>query len=115
MSNDLRNEVTITIAGEERTMRATFGALRAIEQTLGTSVLGLVKKAMHSELGIFETAVVIFNGLKGFDDTRLSLEQVGEGVVIEGLNSVTMPVLDFIGKAMKGVQVGKPDPAKEPE
>jgi hypothetical protein len=111
MAEALRNEVAITLAGQERTMRATFAAMRGIEQAMGVSVLALVQRALKRELGVTDTTVIIFNGLKGADDTRLSLEQVGEAVVEEGLNALAGPVVEFIGKSMAGVKVGKPEPA----
>lgn len=114
MSDNLRNEVIINIAGEERTMRATFTAMRGIEKTLGVSIIELNRKVARSDLGVIDNATIIYYGLRGNDDTRLSLEEVGEAVLTEGLTALINPVFDFVNAAMRGVKVGKPSPATEP-
>jgi hypothetical protein len=113
MTNPLRNEVTITLAGQERTMRATFSALRSIEQSLGTSIIGLIKRTASADLGLGDTATIIFHGLRGHEDTRLTMEQVGEAVMNEGLTNLLKPVMEFIGKSMDGVKMGKPETAAQ--
>ncbi len=113
MSEPLRNEVTITLAGEERTMRATFAAMRGIEQALGQSVISLMSKIGNRDMGIGDTATIIFWGLKGFGDTRLTFEQIGDAVMEAGLIPLALPVMEFIGKSMNGVSVGKSEPAPQ--
>ena len=111
MSNDLRNEIKLTLAGEERTMRATFEEMCAIEQKLGKSVVALMSRIANRDFGVFETATVIFHGLRGFGDTRLSFAEVGAAVMEAGVVPLASPVMEFIGTSMKGVKVGKPNPA----
>lgn len=111
MSDLLRNQVAITLAGEERVMQASFGALRGIEQALGESIISTIARARL--IGVTDCAVIIFNGLKGYNDTRLTLEQVGEAVVDQGLAAIGLPCMKFLSIAMNGVSVGKPEEAAQ--
>jgi hypothetical protein len=113
MAEPLRNEVTLTLAGEERTMRATFTALRSIEQALGVSIIKLIGRVASADMGLGDTATIIFHGLKGFGDTRLSLEEVGEAVLEAGRTNLIKPVMEYISKSMDGVKVGKPEAAAQ--
>lgn len=111
MSEPLRNEVSITLAGEERTMRATFEAIRNIERALNLSIVKLIARVSQADMGLTDTATIIYFGLRGHDDTRLTLDQVGEAVMEVGLTSMIKPVMEFIMKSMGGVKVGKPEEA----
>jgi len=109
MTGPARNEVTITLAGEERTLRASFTAIAAIEKALGKSMMAVINKVASGDLAVTEAAVIIFHGLRGFDDTRLTYEQVGEAVVTAGVTKVSLPVVEFVNIALSGVEVGKPE------
>lgn len=111
MTNPMRNEVSITLAGEERTMRATFTAIAAVEKALGRSMVAIINKVAGGDLGVTEAATIVYHGLRGNEDTRLSYEQVGEAVVEAGLGNVSAAVVGFVSIALSGVEVGKP---KEP-
>jgi hypothetical protein len=109
MGERLRNEVEITLKGEVRVMRATFGAIRAIERDLKINIIPLIMKL--SDLGLEQAAVIVFHGLKGYGDTSLTLEEVGEAIMDAGLDNVLDPIVDFLANTLKGVSVGKPQPA----
>jgi hypothetical protein len=107
MSDPKRNEVKLTLDGKELTMRASFDALMGIEQDLKASIPALVNRVAFADMGVTQATVIIHWGLKGFGDTRLSLKDVGEKVVSDGLNTVLMPVIEFLQLAMHGVSLGK--------
>lgn len=109
MADSLRNEVKIEIAGEERTMRANFSAIRGIEAALGKSVVSIVTDISNGDISITSAATIIYHGLRGFDDKRLTLEQVGDAVIEAGISNVSLAVIEFISKALNGVSVGKPE------
>ncbi len=112
MADRLRNEVAIQLGGEERTMRATFSAIRGIETSLGVKILPLIDSLTRGEVGVTQCAVIIFHGLKGNDDTRLkNVDEVGEAIMEQGLPSVMAAVVEFIGKTMEGPEAGKPEKA----
>jgi hypothetical protein len=108
MAEPLRNEVSIQLGGEARTMRATFAALRGIERDLGMNIVPLLFKIGDADVGVNQAAVVIFHGLKGYGDTRLTLDEVGEAVLAEGLSNLMLPVTEFLKKALDGASLGKP-------
>ncbi|WP_197027136.1 GTA-gp10 family protein [Methylopila sp. 73B] len=104
-----RNEVSIELAGETRTMRASFAAIRNIERDLG-NILPLIDKIGQGNVGVDQCATIIFYGLKGFDDHRLTKDAVGEAVMDRGLSAVMPAVVEFVTGTLKGVAVGKPQP-----
>lgn len=110
MAEAMRNEVAITLAGEERTMRATFAAIRNIERDLGTNVIPLIRKMGQSDVGIGEVTTVIYRGLEAYGDTRLSHDEVGNAVMQNGITVLMGQVFEFLSKAMSGVNVGKTQP-----
>lgn len=113
MDNKLRNEVSIELAGETRVMRATFTAIVNIERQLNRSMMEIINRLANGNLSITETATIIYHGLRGYDDNRLSLEQVGTAVIAAGLSNVSMPVVEFVSASLNGVSVGKPDQPTE--
>jgi hypothetical protein len=108
MSTSPRNEVRITLAGTERVMRPTFGVMVAIERDLKKPWAQLGQMVLDGTYGINDIATIIHHGLKGFGDTRLTFEQVGEAVATEGLNEMVKPVIELISIGFQGVKdVGK--------
>ncbi len=107
-NNPLINEVTIELAGQTRTMRASFSAIVQIERVLGKSMTAIIDKVAASDLAITEAAHIIYHGLRGYDDKRLSFEQVGEAIMERGLGEVSMAVVEFVSRSLNGVSVGKP-------
>lgn len=111
MADTLRNEVAITLGGVERTMRATFTAIRAIEAAVGKSLIALISQVgANGDLSITDAATIIHHGLRGADDKRLTLEQVGDAVMEAGYSKVSIPVIEFLSTALNGVSVGKSEP-----
>jgi hypothetical protein len=109
MENSLRNEISISLAGETRIMRATFTAITAIERALGKSMTAIINQIAGGDLGVTEAAHIVFNGLRGNEDTRLSFEKVGEAIVQAGLGNVSVAVVEFVSMSLNGVSVGKPE------
>ena len=109
MSDVLRNEVSIELAGETRTMRASFAAIRAIEAALGKSMMAVINQVADSDLSVTAATTIIYHGLLGFDDKRLSMDQVGEAVLAAGLTNVSLPIVNFVSRSLSGVEVGKPE------
>jgi len=105
MSADrLRNEVVITLAGQERIMRATFKAMRAIEVSTGKSWSALGQLLTSGNYGVGDVTKIVHHGLIGAEDTRLNEEAVGEAIVDAGLNNVMMPVVEFLAIGFTGAK-----------
>jgi hypothetical protein len=114
MTDILRNEVEIELAGATRTMRATFAAIRNIESALGKSMMAVIGSiGNNGDLSYTDAATIIFHGLRGNGDTRLTLDQVGEAIVEMGMAKISVPVVNFVSQALSGVSVGKPAEAPQ--
>lgn len=105
MADPLNNEVTINISGQERKMKASFKAMRAIEIALGKPWAALGAMVAGGTYGLNEIATVIFHGLLGNKDTRLTLDEVGEAVAEAGINAMIEPVTSFILIGFRGAKV----------
>lgn len=108
LANPLRNEFEIELAGEKRVMRASFTAVTSIEKQLGKIMVEITSRIANGDLSVTDAAYIIFHGLRGYEDRRLSLDQVGEAVLAVGLSNISMAVVEFVSMALNGVSVGKP-------
>lgn len=110
MTNPLRNEVAITLAGKERTMRADFGAIVAIERDTRRSML---QHQLRGDISVTDMATIILRGLEAAGDKSLSLDQIGNAILDAGMSSeaIYKPVIEFIDKSTAGFSVGKPEEA----
>lgn len=114
MENPLRNEVSVLLAGETRIMRATFTAIMAIEKALGRSMMATIGQLAEGDIAITEAAHIIYHGLRGYDDKRLSFEQVGEAILEAGIGNVSIAVVEFASRSLSGVTMGKPEGQEAP-
>lgn len=110
------NQVDVRLAGTTRTMKATFSAIAGIERDLGKSIIRFMDDVQVGDISFTAVALVIFHGLKGNDDTRLTLEQIGDAVVEAGITSddalsPSLAAVKLLGVALKGVGGGKPEKA----
>jgi hypothetical protein len=107
MADPLRNEVAITLDGTEYTLRATFAAIRGIERDLRTNLIPLIDRIARSDVGLEQCAIVISHGLRGYGDTSLTVDEIGELVLKTGVGTIMGAIIDFLGRAMEGVSLGK--------
>lgn len=98
----LKDEVVIELAGQERTMKSTFTAIRGIERDLGRGLMSIVWELGSTptdsvpNISVTQVAMIIHNGLKGYGDTRMSLNEVGEAVLKGGFTNYLVPIIDFL-------------------
>lgn len=104
----MRNEVKITLAGEERTMRASFHAIRGIEAALSKSIIAIISQSGNGDLSMTDAVTIIHHGLRGYDDKRLTFDQVGDAVMEAGFSTASLAAIQFLSVALTGVSVGKP-------
>lgn len=112
MAEALRNEVEIELAGEPRVMRATFSAIRAIEKDTGKGIVGIIQEAAGGRLSVTDIATIIYRGLGGNGDTRLTYEQVGDAVVANGIEKPSVAAVEFLMQALNGASLGKSEAGK---
>lgn len=110
----LNNMVEIVLDGTPRTMRATFRAMRDIELSLNKPWAKLGEMVLSGDFGINELTTIIYHGLRGNNDTRLSFDEVGELVALEGMKNTKDAVVMFIVLGFEGTKsaVGKQEEEK---
>lgn len=104
-----RNEVTLQLAGETRTLRATFEAIRCIERDLGKSIVAAVGDLGAGDVSMTATAAIIFHGLVGADDKRLTIQEVGNAIIGEPFKDASYAAAQFLQVALVGPSLGKPE------
>ena len=99
MSNPLRGEASLTIAGVEQTLRPTFTALVAAEEELGP-LFALVERAGAGQLKLSEMAALFWHCLA--EREPVSREAVGAAVMAQGLAASTKPLRTLLGAILQG-------------
>ena len=125
MANKLRGEVTLKLKGRNYTLRPTFEALCMLEEQSNTSVLLLMSKMEGCRIRVKDLSLLVWAGILGADpDSKLTMNQVGQMILDEGLISVieqrndgdTNPISQFLmigilgGEIMEDVEAGKKPP-----
>lgn len=101
--NPLRGEASIIVAGRERLLRPTFGALVAAEEELGP-LFALVERAGEGRLRLAEMAALFWHCLA--ERGELSREDVGEAVVAAGLAECAGPLRVLLKQILQGASTG---------
>lgn len=105
----MRNEVQIDLGdGAPYTLRATFETIANLERDLNTNIIPLIRKFATQDIGLMQAALIVYHGLSGFGDTRLSVNQIGEKIMKVGLSSIQVKLINFLGIAMRGIDAGNP-------
>lgn len=99
-----RGEIIIQLAGEERVMRPTFDAIAGIERDLKINSLPLLKKFAAGDVGVRDSATIVYHGLRGYGDTRLTLAEIGDAIIMQGLNELALPISEFLIASLEGVK-----------
>ncbi len=106
--NRLRNEVKITLDGQEFILRVTFEVIARIEQTIDGGFYQLTARSAQKDVTITEIARVLYEGIIGYDpDCKLQYGDVGELVVRTCTADAIKALLDFLTVALQGVPKGK--------
>lgn len=108
MADALRNEVSIVLGGETRTMRATFAAIRAIEKDVGHGLTSIIARlGGAADLPITDAVVIVYHGLRGAGDSSLTVDQIGAMLEETGFDVALQAATEFLVQAMRGVSLGK--------
>lgn len=98
MSNAIRGEASLRIAGTEHLMRPTFDALVRAEEELGP-LFALVERAGAGQLRLAEITALFWYCLASHS---LSREAVGEAVLAMGLAEAAKPLRVLLGEILRG-------------
>lgn len=99
MSNALRGEASIQIAGERRLLRPSFDALVRAEGELGP-LFALVERAGEGQLRLAEIAALFWHCLA--ERAGLTRDAVGEAVLAMGLAEAAKPLRALLGEILRG-------------
>lgn len=95
----MRDEASLTIAGEECLLRPTFAALIAAEDEIGP-LFALVDRAGAGQLRLSEITALFWHCLVNRDG--LTREEVGEAIATQGLAACAAPLRALLGAILKG-------------
>ena len=98
-ANPLRGEAALVVAGHERLLRPSFGALVAAEEELGP-LFALVERAGEGRLRLAELAALFWHCLAERGD--VSREDVGEAVMAAGLAGCAGPLRVLLTQILQG-------------
>lgn len=98
-ANPLRGEAALVVAGRERLLRPSFGALVAAEEELGP-LFALVERAGEGRLRLAEMAALFWHCLAERGD--VSREDVGEAVITAGLAGCAGPLRVLLKQILQG-------------
>jgi len=100
--NPYRNEMEIDLCGEKLLIRASFKGLCEIEQRANIGLFGIMAKLYKNDASIKTIAAVIYGGLVGADNLKMSFDQVAEKCLKHGLIKLLKPCGEFVALAMAG-------------
>jgi hypothetical protein len=96
-----RGEIRFNLGGKERMLRPTWKAISELEDQFGTTLLGIAERLQDRKFTAKDIVTTIWCGLRGAGET-LTIEEVGELVVNDGLFNVMEPLAKFIAEACTG-------------
>lgn len=102
----------INIAGQDRQLKATFGAIEKLEEQ-GIPVLKRLYDASSVAPRFVDVVDVIWYGLAGNKDTRLTREQIGEAVLSEGLDKFAPVYIKFLTYCVTGDKTTSENPLEK--
>ncbi len=107
-----RGEIIFTLGGVEHRMKPTWAAIVEMEDRFKTSLLKIAQRMSAQDFSSKDIVICIWCGLRGAGNDKITVEEVGELVVAEGITSMMVPLAKFIGEACTG---GRALPKVEPE
>ncbi len=97
--NPYRGETELTIAGQPRLLRPTFGALVAAEEELGP-LFALVERASAGQLRLAEMTALFWHCLGARDG--LTRDMVGQAVTEQGIAACATPLRGLLAQILQG-------------
>ncbi len=98
-ANGLRGEASLAVAGRLITLRPSFSALVAAEEELGP-LFALVERAGDGRLALTEIVSLFWHCLA--DQSAITREQLGEGVMQNGIVASAKPLRVLLGQILQG-------------
>jgi len=102
----------INLLGQDRQLKATFGAIERLEES-GVPILKRLYDATSIAPRFVDIVDVIWYGLAGNKDTRLTRDQIGEAVLAEGLDKFAPVYIKFLTYCITGEKSGVENPLEK--
>jgi len=101
---NIPGEFKITLAGKEKTIKATFGAVEKLENDLfKRTIFEVLNDALSGKVTFNNVVSVIQVGLESArNDTRLSRQEIGEAVFADGLTAFIPPFIEYLTYCLTG-------------
>jgi hypothetical protein len=101
---NIPGEFKIMLAGKEKTLKATFGAVEKLENELfRRTVFEVLSDAMTGKFAYRDVISVIQVGLEAArNDTRMTRQEIGEAVFADGLNEFAPVVAEYLAYCLTG-------------
>lgn len=100
MHNVHRGEITIKFTKQSLTLRPTFQALCEIESVLGQSLIKTILEFEQEQLRLVAIMTIIKAGVKAYDGTILTDEQVSVLIQEKGLFNIMSDIIKFLSNAI---------------
>lgn len=101
--SNISGEFKIELAGQERTMKANFACIEALEtQILNKGIFETLTEAMQNKGKFTDITAVIHAGLAANKDTRLNRQEVGQALLEGGLVKYMEVYIEFLTYCITG-------------
>ncbi|GGK29823.1 gene transfer agent family protein [Salinarimonas ramus] len=108
MANARRGDVAVTIAGRERTLRITLGALAELEDALGAQDLGaLAARLAEGRLKARDLVAILGAALRGGGEA-IDDREVAAFALEEGVEPLARAAMEALAKAFGAPAQGNP-------
>lgn len=99
MANELRNEVTVELAGQNILLRPSFGCLLEIESRTGKSIMEIVEQIGSNALTISDIIIVFEEGTKAAESPQTKQELI-DLMELVGLVTMQTATHEFFSNAL---------------
>lgn len=105
MANKYRGEVTLKLQDKEYILAPTYTAIAEIEDQLDLSITKLISQ-LATNPKIKTVATIIYAGIQAYNETEVTVPQIGQMLVAEGyldvLNRSGDPIINFLMICLTG-------------
>jgi len=114
MANPQRGEQTLTVDGEDYTLRLDFEAIARIESELGEGIVQIIQNRFNTgKFGVIDMAVMLCEMIKSGGRADISLVRSGELVLATGVAPACRAIRQVLVDTLGGDEGNRPAPARQ--
>tara|TARA_R110000824_G_scaffold37643_1_gene115722 strand:+ start:3493 stop:3849 length:357 start_codon:yes stop_codon:yes gene_type:complete len=114
MTNPLKGQIKLTLAGTDYNARLNIDAIVQIEQAVGCGIIKLANKMAEGDIAIGDMLAVLLPALRG-GGNDFQMKDVTKIVQEAGIVPATTAVANLMTKALTTHTSEDDDPEKKPE